>query len=161
MTPWTVSCQAPLSMGFSRQECWSGLPFASPGDFPDTGVAPASLKVSCTGRQVLYHKRHLGSFFVLTLHPCFLSGVIENIFWLIFILWVRSETTYFYIYLSFSPIILQLFCRESRQNLLPIANIILFFRNSTGSHQYLIQWSHEPGELGSSSAIKGIRPLSL
>ena len=60
-TPWTVSCQAPLSMGFSRQECWSGLPFASPGDFPDTGVAPASLKVSCTGRQVLYHKRHVGS----------------------------------------------------------------------------------------------------
>ena len=31
-TPWTVACQAPLSMGFSRQECWNGLPFPSPGD---------------------------------------------------------------------------------------------------------------------------------
>ena len=102
-----------------------------------------------------------GSFFILTLHPCCLSGVIKNIFWLIFILWVRSETTYFCIYLSFSPIILQLFCRESRQNLLPIANIILFFHNSTESHQYLIQWSHEPGELSSSRAVKEIRPLSL
>ena len=33
-TPWTVAYQAPLSMGFSRQECWSGLPFPSPGDLP-------------------------------------------------------------------------------------------------------------------------------
>ena len=33
-TPWTVACQAPLSMGFSRQEYWSGLPFPSPGDLP-------------------------------------------------------------------------------------------------------------------------------
>ena len=36
--PWTVVCQAPLSMGFSRQECWSGLPFPSPGDLPDPGI---------------------------------------------------------------------------------------------------------------------------
>ena len=34
-TPWTVARQAPLSRGFSRQECWSGLPFPSPGDLPD------------------------------------------------------------------------------------------------------------------------------
>ena len=34
-TPWTVACQAPLSMGFSRQEYWSELPFPSPGDLPD------------------------------------------------------------------------------------------------------------------------------
>ena len=40
--PWTVACQAPLSMGFSRQECWSGLPFPSPGDLPDPGVKPRS-----------------------------------------------------------------------------------------------------------------------
>ena len=39
-TPWTVTCQAPLSMGFSRQEYWSGLPFSSPGDFPDPGIKP-------------------------------------------------------------------------------------------------------------------------
>ena len=39
-TPWTVASQAPLSMGFSRQECWSGLPFPSPEDLPDTGIKP-------------------------------------------------------------------------------------------------------------------------
>ena len=42
-TLWTIACQAPLSMGFSRQECWSGLPFPSPGDLPDPGIEPASL----------------------------------------------------------------------------------------------------------------------
>ena len=40
--PWTVACQAPLSMGFSRQEYWSGLPFASPEDLPDPGIKPRS-----------------------------------------------------------------------------------------------------------------------
>ena len=40
--PWTVALQAPLSMGFSRQECWSGLPLSSPGDIPDPGVEPGS-----------------------------------------------------------------------------------------------------------------------
>ena len=39
----TVAHQAPLSMGFSRQEYWSGLPFCSPGDLPDPGMEPASL----------------------------------------------------------------------------------------------------------------------
>ena len=37
---WTVACQAPLSMGFSRQEYWSRLPFPSPGDLPDPGIEP-------------------------------------------------------------------------------------------------------------------------
>ena len=41
-TPWTVACQALLSMGFSRQENWSGFPFPSPGDLPDPGIEPAS-----------------------------------------------------------------------------------------------------------------------
>ena len=41
-TPWTVANQAPLSMGFSRQEYWSGLPFPSPGDLPDPGIKPRS-----------------------------------------------------------------------------------------------------------------------
>ena len=41
-TPWTVARQAPLSVGFSRQEYWSGLPFPSPGDPPDPGVEPRS-----------------------------------------------------------------------------------------------------------------------
>ena len=42
-TPWTVAYQAPPSMGFSRQEYWSGLPFPSPGDLPDPGIEPWSL----------------------------------------------------------------------------------------------------------------------
>ena len=42
VTPWTVTCQAPLSIGFSRQEYWSGLPFPSPGDLPDPGIEPRS-----------------------------------------------------------------------------------------------------------------------
>ena len=41
-TPCTVACQAPLSMGFSRQEYWSGLPFPSPEDLPDPGIKPGS-----------------------------------------------------------------------------------------------------------------------
>ena len=42
-TPWTVARQAPLSMGFSRQEYWSGLPFPSPGvGIPDPGIEPTS-----------------------------------------------------------------------------------------------------------------------
>ena len=43
VTLWTVAHQAPLSMGFSRQEYWSGLPFPSPGDLPDPGIKPTSL----------------------------------------------------------------------------------------------------------------------
>ena len=42
-TPWTVVCQASQSMGFSRQEYWSGLPFPSPGDLPDPGIESVSL----------------------------------------------------------------------------------------------------------------------
>ena len=42
-TPWTVAYQAPPSMGFSRQEYWSGLPFPSPGDLPDPGIEPGLL----------------------------------------------------------------------------------------------------------------------
>ena len=41
-TPGTIACQAPLSIGFSRQEYWSGLPFLSPGDLPDPGIEPGS-----------------------------------------------------------------------------------------------------------------------
>ena len=42
MKPWVVAHQALLSMGFSRQEYWSGLPFPSPGDLPDPGMKPKS-----------------------------------------------------------------------------------------------------------------------
>ena len=42
-TPWSIACQAPLSMGFFRQEHWSRLPFPLSGDFPNPGVEPSSL----------------------------------------------------------------------------------------------------------------------
>ena len=42
VTPQTIARQAPLSIGFPRQEYWSGLPFPSPGDLPDSGIKPAS-----------------------------------------------------------------------------------------------------------------------
>ena len=42
MTPWTAAHRAPQSMGFSRQESWSGLLFPSPGDLPDPGIEPGS-----------------------------------------------------------------------------------------------------------------------
>jgi len=42
MTSWTIDHQASLSMGFSRQEDWSELPFSSPGDYPDPGMEPVS-----------------------------------------------------------------------------------------------------------------------
>ena len=49
-TPWTVACQAPLSMGFSRQEYWSGLPCPPPGDLPNPGIEPtAAVSPALTG----------------------------------------------------------------------------------------------------------------
>ena len=51
-TLWTIACQSPLSMGFSRQEYWSGLPFPPPGDLPDRGIKPRSAALHC--RQILY-----------------------------------------------------------------------------------------------------------
>ena len=51
-TPWTVALQAPLSMGFPRQEHWSGLPFPSSGDCPNPGIKPTSSALCC--RQILY-----------------------------------------------------------------------------------------------------------
>ena len=54
-TPWTVAYQAPPSRGFSRQECWSGLPFPSPGDLPDLGIKSGSpsLQAEPPGMRIL------------------------------------------------------------------------------------------------------------
>ena len=54
-TPWTVARQAPLSLGFSRQESWNGLPFPSPGDLPDPGSNPGLLHC----RQILFHLSYI------------------------------------------------------------------------------------------------------
>ena len=50
---WTVAFQAPLSMGFSRQECWSGLPCPPPGDLPNPGMEPMSLVSPALGGRFL------------------------------------------------------------------------------------------------------------
>ena len=53
--PWTVACQALLSLGFPRQEYRSGLPFPLPGDLPDPGIELNVFYVFCIGKAVLYH----------------------------------------------------------------------------------------------------------
>ena len=57
VTPGAVACQAPLSMEFSRQEYWSGLPFPSPGDLPNPWMEPGLLHC----RQIVYHPSHQSS----------------------------------------------------------------------------------------------------
>ena len=57
-TPWTVAYQVSLSMGFSRQESWSGLPFPSPGDLPNPGIEPRSPSLGADAlpsEPMLYH----------------------------------------------------------------------------------------------------------
>ena len=55
--PWTVALQAPLSMGFSRQEYWSGLPCSPPGDLPNPGIEPRSPTLQADS----YHLSHQGN----------------------------------------------------------------------------------------------------
>ena len=56
-TPWTVACQASLSMGFPRQEYWSGLPRPSLGDLPNPGIKPGTPALQV----ILYHLSHQGN----------------------------------------------------------------------------------------------------
>ena len=76
-TPWTVAYRAPPTMGFSRQEYWSGLPFPSPGIFPTQGLNPGLLHC----RRILYHLRSPldGTKLVLPLswNECEMGGVTE------------------------------------------------------------------------------------
>ena len=61
-TPWNVTHQASLSMEFSRQECWSGLLFPSPGHLPDPGIELISfVSPAFIGKWVLYQLSHLGN----------------------------------------------------------------------------------------------------
>ena len=53
--PWSAVRQAPLSMGFFSQEYWSGLPFPTPGDLPNTGIKPTSLKSPALAGGFSYH----------------------------------------------------------------------------------------------------------
>ena len=54
-TPWTVALQGTLSMGFSGQECWSGLACPSPGDLPDQGINPGSLALQVDSSLLSHH----------------------------------------------------------------------------------------------------------
>ena len=71
-TPWTVAYQAPLSIGFSRQEYWNGLPFPSPGDLPDPGVEPRSpaMQAEALWTKHLGHTSGLTPESTPTLTPC-------------------------------------------------------------------------------------------
>ena len=60
-TPWTIASQAPLSMEFSRQEYWSGLPFPSPVDFPNPGTTLVSLASPALAGGFFNHQHYLGS----------------------------------------------------------------------------------------------------
>ena len=66
-TLWTIAPQVPLSMGFSRQEYWSGLPCPPPGNPPQPRDWVCISYVACICRQVLYHSRHLRSPFNTTI----------------------------------------------------------------------------------------------
>ena len=74
VTPCTVAYQLPPSLGFSRQEYWSGLPFPSPGDLPDPGIEPGLLHC----RQTLYHGSHQGSSSSQWCHPTISSSVVSS-----------------------------------------------------------------------------------
>ena len=74
MAPWTVAHQTPLSIGFSRQEHWSGLPFLSPGDLPNPGMEAGLLHC----RRILYHLSYQGSPQVLRVVPNSGSGASEE-----------------------------------------------------------------------------------
>ena len=54
---WTVAHQAPLSMGFCRQEYWSALPFASPGDLPNLGIEPESTALAADSLPLTHQGR--------------------------------------------------------------------------------------------------------
>ena len=70
-TPWTVTCQAPLSMRFPRQEYWGGLPFPSPGDLPDPGIKPVSPALEADSLPLSHQESATGDAHVAkSLQPC-------------------------------------------------------------------------------------------
>ena len=78
-TPWTVARQAPLSMGFLRQEYWSGLPFPPPGDLPDPGIELGSpplhmdsLQSELPGKTVYFYD-YENRYFIVMSHINFFS----------------------------------------------------------------------------------------
>ena len=101
-TPWTVAYQAPPSMGFSRQEFWSGLPFPSPGDLPNRGIEPRSptleadaLTSEPPGKpiNVILNGKKLKAFLLNSgiRHSCLLSLFLFNIVLEVLAIAIRQE----------------------------------------------------------------------
>ena len=91
-TPWTIACQAPLSMEFSGQEYWSGLPFPPPGDFPDARIKIQVFCVSCIadrfftaeplGKPNLAHGNlSINLLLLFCYYQCHCLGVLPKPFW--------------------------------------------------------------------------------
>ena len=78
VTPWTVEHQTPLSMEFSRQEYWSGLPFPSPGDLPDPGIEPRSPALQADSLPTEPPGKNCILFF-LDLHPILASQMLSSL----------------------------------------------------------------------------------
>ena len=75
VTPWTVACQTPLSMGFSRQEYWSGLPFPSSGDPPNPATEPGSPALQA-GSLPTGLRGHLNDLSLLY-RPCLIQSTVD------------------------------------------------------------------------------------
>ena len=77
-TPWTVACQAPLSMEFSRQEYWSSLPYPPPGDLPDPGIEPRSPESQSALADRFFTTGPPGKSYVLPVFVCSVTSVVSN-----------------------------------------------------------------------------------
>ena len=101
-TPWAVARQAPLSVGFPRQEYWSGLPFSSPGDLPDPGIEPVSLVSPALA----------GGFFTISIHTrshilcvCVLFFLLEyDCFTMLCYFLLYNEMNHPYVYMCLLPL---------------------------------------------------------
>ena len=87
--PMDYSLQAPLSMGFSRQEYWSGLPLPSPGDLPDPGIEPGSPALQVSYINQLYKHKLLRIYESRILEPCLLD-------YIFFLLHMSKDYFFFY-----------------------------------------------------------------
>ena len=77
VTPWTVTHQTPLSMGFFQQEYWSGLPFPSPGDLPNPEIKPGSLALQADSLPLSHREAHCSDIYFV----CLSKGVhFKNLF---------------------------------------------------------------------------------
>ena len=99
-TLWTVARQAPLFLGFPRQEYWSGVPFPSPGDLPDPGIEPTSPPLAgglFTAEPLVKHslllgalKSHYGAL-MSRLSPLFMKQILlTSVF--AFLMWLQQST---------------------------------------------------------------------